>query len=237
MNRVFCTADTHGQFKRIKQFCYSKQTTLNDIILVLGDVGLNYHCNEYDIPNKKFLSKLPVTILCIHGNHEERAYNLPSYKKVFVPFINAYGYKEEEYPNIIFIEDGIFYLKEKKCLAIGGAYSIDKYYRLYRGYGHWFPSEQPTEEEKQKIFDIIENENSFNYIFSHTVPLKYERELVDLFLPSINQSMVDKSTEKFLDKVEDKIMYDHWYFGHYHASFDLTDKVTILFNEFIELNL
>ena len=102
---------------------------------------------------------------------------------------------------------------------------------------HWFPSEQPTEEEKEKIFQIVDTENSFNYIFSHTVPLKYERELEDLFLPSIDQSMVDKSTEKFLDKVEDKIMYDHWYFGHYHASFDLTDKVTILFNEFIELNL
>jgi 3-oxoacid CoA-transferase subunit A len=236
MNRAFCTGDTHGQFKRICRFCYEKRTSLDDYLIILGDAGLNYHLNSFDVPNKKYLAKLPITLLCIHGNHEERAWNLDSYKRVYNEDLQCYVYVEEAYPNILFIEDGVFYLKDKKCLAISGAYSIDKYYRLRMGY-HWFPSEQPTEEEKEKILQIVDTENSFNYIFSHTVPLKYERELEDLFLPSIDQSMVDKSTEKFLDKVEDKIMYDHWYFGHYHASFDLTDKVTILFNEFIELNL
>ena len=216
--------------------CYEKRTSLDDYLIILGDVGLNYYLNSFDVPNKKYLARLPITLLCIHGNHEERVWNLDSYKRVYNKDLQCYVYVEEAYPNILFIEDGVFYLKGKKCLAIGGAYSIDKYYRLRMGY-HWFPSEQPTEEEKEKIFQIVDTENSFNYIFSHTVPLKYERELEDLFLSSIDQSMVDKSTEKFLDKVEDKIMYDHWYFGHYHASFDLTDKVTILFNEFIELNL
>ena len=43
--------------------------------------------------------------------------------------------------------------------------------------------------------------------------------------------------EQFLDIVEDKITYKHWFFGHYHDSFDLTDKVTILYHLVIELNL
>lgn len=94
-----------------------------------------------------------------------------------------------------------------------------------------------TREEKEKILDILEEENSFYYIFSHTVPLKYERELEELFLPTINQDEVDKSMEQFLDTVEDKITYKHWFFGHYHDSFDLTDKVTILYHLVIELNL
>ena len=83
MNRVFVTGDAHGQFKKIKQLCYEQKTTLDDYVIILGDIGLNYHCNELDIPNKKHLSKLPITLICIHGNHEERAWNLNSYKRIY----------------------------------------------------------------------------------------------------------------------------------------------------------
>lgn len=235
MSRVFCTGDCHGQFNKIKMLCDLEHTTIEDYLIICGDVGLNYYCNELDIPNKKFLSKLPITLICIHGNHEERAWNLDSYKKVYNEDLCCYTYIEEKYPNILFLEDGVFYLKDKKCLSIGGAYSIDKHYRLQMGYS-WFESEQLTEEEKERIFKILDNENSFFYIFTHTVPLKYEHELKDLFLPSVDQSLVDKSMEKFLDKVEDKISYQHWFFGHYHAHFDLTPNLTILYNDIIELN-
>lgn len=236
MGQVFCVSDTHADFRRIKSFCDRIKTTKEDMLLILGDVGLNYFLDKRDDMNKEYVENLPITILCIHGNHEERAYNLPSYKRVYEPRIKAYVYKEPSYPSILFIEDGIFYLGDKKCLAIGGAYSIDKLFRLKAGY-RWFESEQPTEEEKEKILKIVDGENSFNYIFSHTVPLKFERELKHLFLPFVNQSTVDKSTEEFLDKVEDRIKYDHWYFGHYHADLNLTDKVTILYMSIIELNL
>lgn len=236
MNRVFCTGDTHGQFKKISMLCYQEKTTIDDYIIICGDVGLNYRCNELDIPNKNHLSKLPITILCVHGNHEERPYNISSYKKVYNDDLECYVYIEEQYPNILFLEDGTFKLKEHLCLCIGGAYSVDKYYRIDRGYP-WFSSEQLNNEEKKRILKILENKNSFFYIFSHTVPLKYERELEDLFLPSIDQSTVDKSMEEFLDKVEDRVNYKHWFFGHFHDHFDLTPNLTILYNDIIELNL
>ena len=237
MNRVFCTGDIHGSLSRIKTLCKQENTTKDDYLVICGDLGLNYFLDERDVYLKNKLAEMPITIIGIHGNHEERAWNIPAYRIVYNEELKCYTWSEPDKPSIIFPENGIFYLKDKKCLCLGGAYSVDKYYRLYCGAGRWFESEQITPKEQERILNIIDTENSFNYIFSHTVPLKYERELEDLFLPSIDQSMVDKSTEKFLDKVEDKIMYDHWYFGHYHASFDLTDKVTILFNEFIELNL
>ena len=40
---------------------------------------------------------------------------------------------------------------EKKLLVIGGAYSIDKDYRLTMGY-KWFPDEQPTKELKINVW-------------------------------------------------------------------------------------
>ena len=236
MNRAYVIGDRHGRFKEIKQLCYEQKTTLDDYVVILGDVGLNYHCNELDIPNKRHLSKLPITIICIHGNHEERAWNIPSYKRIYNEELRCYVYMEEDYPNILFPEDGIIYLNDKKCLCMGGAYSVDKFYRLQMGY-NWFKSEQLTEEGKEKILKILEVENSFSYIFTHTIPLKYERELEYLFLPSIDQSTVDKSMEEFLDKVEDRITYQHWFFGHYHDTNDLNDKLTILYHDIIELHL
>ena len=236
MNRVFVTADTHGDFKKISTLCYSEKTTLEDFLIICGDVGLNYYLNENDDLSKKKLSKLPITILCVHGNHEERPYNIDTYTRLYSQELDCYVYRESGYPNILFLEDGVFKLKDNLCLCIGGAYSIDKQYRLYRGYP-WYPTEQLNDEEKEKILKILNGENSFSYIFSHTVPLKYESKLEDLFLPSIDQSTVDKSMEEFLDKVEDRVKYKHWFFGHYHDDFDLTPNLTILYNSVVELNL
>lgn len=237
MKRAFCTGDIHGSLSRIKTLCEQENTTKNDYLVICGDLGLNYFLDERDAHVKNKLAKMPITIIGIHGNHEERAWNIPSYKRVYNEELRCYTWVEPNRPNIIFPEDGIFYLKDRKCLCLGGAYSVDKYYRLYRGAGRWFESEQMTREEKDKILEILEKENSFDYIFSHTVPLKFERELEELFCFGINQDEVDKSMEQFLDIVEDKITYKHWFFGHYHDSFDLTDKVTILYHLVIELNL
>lgn len=43
-------------------------------------------------------------------------------------------------------------------------------------------------------------------VLLHTCPLKYEP--TEVFMKGINQSNVDKSMEKFLDKVEESINYD-----------------------------
>ena len=45
---------------------------------------------------------------------------------------------EEAYPNILFAKDGEIYdIAGMKTIVIGGAYSVDKFYRLSKGY-NWF---------------------------------------------------------------------------------------------------
>ena len=41
-----------------------------------------------------------------------------------------------------------------KTLVIGGAYSIDKEERLLCGY-HWFKDEQPSDDTKQKVLEVL----------------------------------------------------------------------------------
>lgn len=45
-------------------------------------------------------------------------------------FHNGIVYYEEEYPNILFAKDGV---NNKSVLVIGGAYSINKEYRIKYG--------------------------------------------------------------------------------------------------------
>ena len=55
---------------------------------------------------------------------------------------------EEAYPNILFAKDGEIYdIAGMKTIVIGGAYSVDKFYRLSKGY-NWFEDEQPSDEIK-----------------------------------------------------------------------------------------
>ena len=110
-------------------------------------------------------------------------------------------YYEEEFPSILFAKDGeVYNLNGLKTIVMGGAYSIDKAYRLAYGYGWW------------------------------------EDEPVEVFMSGVDQSKVDKSTENWLDKIEDRLSYKKWYCGHYHTEKKI-DNLEIMFENFDEFGL
>ncbi len=39
----YITGDTHGDFSRIAEFCGSNGTDTNDVMIILGDAGINYY--------------------------------------------------------------------------------------------------------------------------------------------------------------------------------------------------
>ena len=128
--------------------------------------------------------------------------------------------------------DGEVYdLNGRQAIVIGGAYSIDKFYRLARGW-NWWADEQPSPEIRGKVENTLaEHGWKVDVVLSHTVPLKYEP--VEVFLPGIDQSSVDKSTETWLDGIEDRLTYDRWYAGHYHTE-KRVDRLTLLFESIEE---
>ena len=67
-------------------------------------------------------------------------------------------------------------------------------------------------------------------ILSHTCPFKYEP--VEAFLPMIDQSTVDTSTEVWLDKIEENVDYGAWLCGHWHINKRI-DKLQFLYHDFI----
>lgn len=224
---IYITGDTHGNFTRVRNLCRVFETKKEDILIILGDAGINYYGADRDKKVKKMLENLPITIFSIHGNHEMRPETIPTYKEV--EWNGGIVYQEEKYPHLLFAKDGEIYDFEGiKTIAIGGAYSVDKEYRLQNGWG-WWADEQPGEEIKARVEKALaDNGNRIDVVLSHTTPLKYEP--VEMFLSYVDQSKVDKSTEIWLDKIEDTIDYMKWYCGHYHTNKSI-DKVRIMFED------
>lgn len=209
---VYYTGDIHGNPYKICDFISSNSLTSDDIIVILGDAGINYFGNDKgDRKTKKSLNKYGVPILCIHGNHEMRPETLNTYTKI--SWHDGSVYQEKNYPFLLFAKDGeIYNLDGKQNLVIGGAYSVDKYYRLARNAG-WWADEQPSDEIKAYVEKQIA-ENEIDVVLSHTCPFKFEP--TEAFLPGIDQSCVDASTEIWLDGIEERLPYKAWLCGHWH---------------------
>jgi len=224
---VYLIGDIHGDPERVVQFCLSMKPRRTDTIILLGDVAANYTGGQRDEWVKQTLEKLKINILCIHGNHELRPSTIESYK--LKEWRGGMVWYEEAYPHLLFAKDGeIYTIEGKSYLAIGGAYSVDKFYRLERNYG-WWSDEQPSEEIKRYVESQIDKVKRVDCVLSHTCPFKYEPR--EAFLNFIDQSTVDDSTERWLDMIEEKLEYKLWFCGHWHIDKRI-DKMHFLFKNF-----
>ena len=224
---IYLTGDTHGNFERIANFCARMNTKPTDIMIILGDAGINFYGGWRDLQKKEYISTLPITLFCIHGNHEQRPATIPSYTEQ--EWHGGTIYVEEQFPSILFAKDGEVYdLNGLQAIAIGGAFSIDWMYRIPGR--SWWPDEQPSPEIKERVESkLAQLDWRIDVVLSHTIPLKYEP--IEVFFPGIDQSNVDKSTEEWLNNIEGRLHYDKWYAGHYHTE-KCIDRVRLLFENY-----
>ena len=222
----YMTGDIHGEISRVGEMIARYEIMPKDTIVLLGDVGMNYYGNKHgDRRRKKKLNSFGVKILCIHGNHEMRPDSLITYRED--QWNGGIVYVEEEFPNLLFAKDGEVYdLDGRKAIAIGGAYSVDKWYRLQRNL-HWFPDEQPSDVIKARVEKKLEELDwQIDIVLTHTCPYRYIPR--EAFLGGIDQSTVDNSTELWLDTIAEKLDYRAWYCGHWHIEKRI-DKMHFLF--------
>ena len=230
MNRVFFMGDIHGQFEWVQAFaarlaaCGQAPLDESDWIILRGDSGLNYWTEPKRAKSlkTKFI-KLPCNFFIVKGNHEERAEILAkrypqNWNKNLIPANNAVQglvLQEFAYPNIYYALDtpSVYDIKGYKTFVIPGAYSADKPYRIANGL-EWFASEQLSDAEQAMGRQIAYANQHFDFILSHTCPSEYEP--TDLYLPTINQSTVDKTMEWYLNDINHITKSNFWLFGHYH---------------------
>lgn len=233
--RVFIKGDCHGDFDFLEEFCRSNSTSIADVLIILGDAGILYYGahSQRECLLKQYITNKPITLFCIRGNHEDR----PENRKEMIKEkrFGNYVYYDANYPNILYAIDGLEYkINNQSYLALGGAYSVDKHYRIAYNW-KWNPNEQLSSIEMDTIEEQIEGKN-FDYILSHTCP--YSWQPTYLFIQGIDQNSIDHTMEYWLEDIFKECKWREWWFGHYHENnMDVCGdgKVHMLFNEIKEI--
>lgn len=221
---LYVTGDTHGDFSRFKKFKKDKELTKDDYVLILGDAGILWTEDLHNRRTIKHLDKLPFTTLFVEGNHT----CYPKYK--LYPTIKWNG------GNVTMLSDSVIHLQRgqvftidnKKIFTFGGALSIDRQYRIKDV--TWFEEEVPNyKEEIEGLINLELNSYKVDYIFSHDCS---ESIFQDILYKYKLWNLGTYSLRKYFENISKIVDFRHWYFGHYHYDYDITEKYTLLFKEF-----
>lgn len=219
MKTFYITGDCHGVFERFKDSSLNK----SDIaVIILGDAGINYTLDERDDRVKDYITSIApnITFYCVRGNHDARPQSVKGMKLIYDPEVRGKVYVQKKWPNIRYFKDfGIYYIPKNyggfyRIAVVGGAYSVDKWYRLTNNRGVWFADEQLSEKEFDECYKLLAD-GRYDFVLTHTCPTPFMPQ--DLFLQGLDSSLVDNSTENFLYKLSNDIKWKIWLFGHFHA--------------------
>ena len=225
--------DTHGNFLWMTNGCLDNYIPEETAIVILGDCGFDFYLNKVDERKKAEVNARGYRIYWLRGNHEARPQDIPSYQTYYDKDVQGTVYYNPEFPNLrAFLDYGFYKIGDYLCLIIGGAYSVDKEWRLSRvnlteetnnpKKSGWFNNEQLNEQERYDCLDTIHywtsvgGLNKVDFVLTHTCPKSFQP--IDMFLSFIDQSKVDTTMEDFLEEIKRIVPYDIWLFGHYHTN-------------------
>lgn len=237
---IYITGDIHGSAREVRnRIAQIENPSKNDFIIIAGDAEFEYE-NYIMGQAKREARKFPGTWIVLRGNHDSCYWKHEKDQGWEIIQYQGCDYlRQIKYPNIWYLPDNgcIYRIEDYNILFIPGAYSVDKWYRLRNNYP-WNPREQLNTKEQKDLEDItIEWLNSgfdINFVVAHTFPLKMQHYFIDLFMPGLDQTSVDKSTEYWLNNLstfyENSLSFKQYFGGHFHDDRMLTNKYTMLYH-------
>ena len=79
----YLTGDTHGSFERINEFCHRFKTTKEDVMIILGDAGINYYEGKRAETLKNILDDIPITFFVFMGTMSRDPMRFPVITKKY----------------------------------------------------------------------------------------------------------------------------------------------------------
>lgn len=224
---IFVTGDTHGMqdIIKIKQACENNILSEHDYIIIAGDFGGIWDKSTF-FQNLSFYSRLKCTILFVDGNHEnfDELNNFPveTWKGGKVHRITM---------NLIHLIRGEIYdIDGISILAIGGAESTDKIYRVPRI--SWWEEESISEADIASALSNLKiRKNNVDYIITHTCAEKH----INKCMRERRPDHYSQNSEKMLNTINLVCNYKKWFFGHWHLDMDVSDKVRAIYNDIIRI--
>lgn len=251
---IYITGDTHGEYTRFSKKRMKKQgreLTEQDYVIVCGDFGLCWAKDGTFEHNCNFFAEKRYTVLWIQGNHEN--YDMIAE----YPTERWHGGKVRHIVRnkVILLERGqVFEIDEKTFFTFGGASSHDiqggvldrndinfDYARRkaisqnlpFRVlHESWWPQELPDEAEMNEGRINLERHNyKVDYVITHCCSTEIQ-SVLDKGLGNLFKA--DILTD-YLQELEEKLQYSHWYFGHYHMDIKVDEKHSLLYQSIISL--
>lgn len=234
---IYIFGDLHGYKNLYKfddeNFLQGEDLTRDDYVIILGDFGIPF----YNIQNPTYLKELdalkklsdkPWTTLFIDGNHENFD-NLLGY-----PIIDKFGGKVGQLQeNIYHLKRGYVYnINSAKFFCLGGAESFDK--RVRKANIDWWENECPSTDEYDFAIDNL-NKIDFNvdYVLTHTIT----HDIISKILNTDSQYLIRDSVSQFLEHIKNKLIFKHWFFGHFRTDYLPDNKFTCLYNYYAKCDI
>ena len=197
-----------------------------------------------------WLEKKNFTLLFIDGNHE----NFDRLSKAY-PEVDFHGGRAHKIrANIYHLMRGyVFNLDYLSFFAFGGARSHDisggllrrndfkteKEFKttckelrdsgaLYRvEHTSWWEDELPSDAEMERgLQSLSDYDWSVDYVISHCAPTS--------IAAAARFSEKDRLTQ-YLEKIRERLAFRCWYFGHYHANYQIHKKYYMLYEQILKI--
>jgi hypothetical protein len=199
--KKLCSKYTKELFKEIKYH------------IILGD-GY-FPIDEKDWFCYKSLANRPFPILCVIGNHEKFSdiNDLQKFEEDAELGETVFKIKKNK-PYVAYLKKGkVYNIDGIRFLVLGGGLSIKKdnnIEELQFIQGNW------SKQEEQDLFKLLETENEFDYVLSHTGPHRVNeilfKEKVATFCGAID------IVAEMNDKIDKNIKCCGWLCGHWHRN-------------------
>ena len=201
----------------------ARRLSKDDVLVILWDFWHLWYTlgtNKEQEYNLDLLADLNYTIAVVPWNHE-------NYNEIFwLPEIEKWWARvwelKRETGSIYFLKRWeVYNINWRKILAIWGALSIDRTWRIEEK--TWWMLEYLTEKEKETAIENVKKHKKFDYILTHTCP----QSLISYFLwyEDCSAKMTD-DVAIFLEYIwkELKLGFKQWHFWHLHKDKCTDDK-------------
>ncbi len=243
---IYVTGDTHRTKDiaklRARSWPAGQTLTRDDLVVVCGDFGALW--SERDLAGGggallRWWESQPWTTLFVDGNHENHDLidALPTQKRFGAPAHVVPGCS-----HVVHLMRGYVYdlplsgNKTARCLAMGGARSTDRAWRVEGE--SWWAREMPSDEEYDRCTASLEAADwKVDYVLTHELPANLRMGAREWTSYAEFAGDVDPLSN-YLQWVYDTLDHDvlrMWYAGHYHVDRMVAKKCRVLYNDIVRL--
>ncbi len=221
---IYITGDTHGKREIFSSFLNEDKWSEGDHLIICGDFGFVFICDEEENVFLDELEKKPYTICFCDGNHE----NFKALSRYKREMWNG-GMIHRIRKNVIHLMRGqVFEIEGKTFFTMGGAFSRDRETRIL-GLSYW-EEELPCESEYREATASLRYKSyKVDYIITHNGPASVIRSMGKY------PRREDGELTAFLDDVAEKTEFRHWFFGHWHMNKTVKDKYSCIYKKVIAI--